>query len=345
MLCAAVVRGDRLTRLMDGCIRKSIDSVGAPLWLALIGGAILSLMSGWFGVDTPIRTLVPSVSVVLLYGSFFAFGWLLHRQPELLKVKNRRWRWQIPAAILVSIPLYLWFLFLLDQGITTKLGTRYPQLTATQIRDWDAMLSVIQSPDAKSESPVLRDLLGSIGSAPTRAAIMELDSESSVDQRAGLGAAISKVILMPTLLGEGIPINDGGYTNRHKVEELLGDSITGDPRNHSWLLQAKLGYSYVYALVMWLFVLGGLGAFQDLCAGHSKAWRYIADSSYWVYLIHIPVVPVLQVWMFDWPVPSVLKCLFQLLIAGLVLFGSYHFLVRPTVIGEVLNGRRYPLRG
>ena len=44
-------------------------------------------------------------------------------------------------------------------------------------------------------------------------------------------------------------------------------------------------------------IFGTLGFFQARWPAHSPAWRYVADSSYWIYLVHLPLVPFLQVWM------------------------------------------------
>ena len=67
---------------------------------------------------------------------------------------------------------------------------------------------------------------------------------------------------------------------------------------------------------------------------------YIADASYWLYLIHLPIVMALQVMVstLDWPWP--VKFATILLIAFPVMFASYQVLVRYRVLGAVLNGRR-----
>jgi len=68
--------------------------------------------------------------------------------------------------------------------------------------------------------------------------------------------------------------------------------------------------------------------------------RYIADSSYWIYLIHLPLTFALQFYFYDlnWPVAVEL-----LIISSLVfLIGmmTYATLVRRTPIGWMLNGKR-----
>jgi glucans biosynthesis protein C len=78
---------------------------------------------------------------------------------------------------------------------------------------------------------------------------------------------------------------------------------------------------------------------MDLSA-FSAARRYVADASYWLYLIHLPIVMALQVLVspLDWPWPT--KFATILLVAIPVMFVSYQLLVRYSVIGAALNGRR-----
>ena len=38
----------------------------------------------WFGVPTPDQSLIPRLASFVGFGTAFAFGWLVHRQPDLL---------------------------------------------------------------------------------------------------------------------------------------------------------------------------------------------------------------------------------------------------------------------
>ncbi len=98
--------------------------------------------------------------------------------------------------------------------------------------------------------------------------------------------------------------------------------------------------SYVIAMWSWIFAI--IGASVRYLSGESPVRRYVADSSYWIYIAHLPVVAALAVVVRDWPVHWSIKYGFILAVGFAVLFASYHFLVRPTFIGEWLNGRRYP---
>ena len=106
----------------------------------------------------------------------------------------------------------------------------------------------------------------------------------------------------------------------------------------------KTVFACVFGVAVWGWILGLTGAALRFLSGYSPVRRYIADASYWIYLAHLPVVAILAVWVSDWPLHWSVKYPF-ILVAGFgVLFLSYHLLVRPTVIGQLLNGRKYPRR-
>ncbi|MFT5848000.1 MAG: glucan biosynthesis protein C, partial [Psychroserpens sp.] len=92
---------------------------------------------------------------------------------------------------------------------------------------------------------------------------------------------------------------------------------------------------------VWLFIFGITGLFIRYGSNHSSAMRYISDSSYWVYLVHLFLTAIIPSFIVDWPLPSAIKFLFVLIITGVICYVSYHYLVRGTFIGKFLNGRTY----
>ncbi|HRP08324.1 MAG TPA: acyltransferase family protein, partial [Gemmatimonadales bacterium] len=104
---------------------------------------------------------------------------------------------------------------------------------------------------------------------------------------------------------------------------------------------SKLVFALGYAIGTWSWTLALLGIGLRFMDGHSPARRYLADASYWIYLAHLPLVIGLQFLMKDWPLPWQIKFPLLLGVAVALLLGSYHWLVRPTAIGALLNGRRH----
>jgi len=106
----------------------------------------------------------------------------------------------------------------------------------------------------------------------------------------------------------------------------------------------RLAYAAGYSLSIWYWSFGLIGAAMRFCSGASAVRRYLADASYWLYLVHVPIVFALQALLMKVPLHWTVK--FPLIVAITlgVLLATYHVLVRPTVLGEILNGRRYPRR-
>ena len=103
---------------------------------------------------------------------------------------------------------------------------------------------------------------------------------------------------------------------------------------------AHIAYVVSYALTTWSLVLLTIGIFKKLCARPRPWVRYVADSSYWLYLVHLPVVVWLQVAVAEVPLHWSLKLAFISGCAiGLSLL-TYDLFVRSTVVGWVLNGTR-----
>lgn len=98
----------------------------------------------------------------------------------------------------------------------------------------------------------------------------------------------------------------------------------------------------LYAPAIWISTFAFIGLALRFMSGFSPTRRYLADASYWLYLIHMPIVMALQVAVsqLDWPGPF--KFAMILVAALLPMLVSYHLLVRFTLVGVVLNGRRVP---
>jgi len=102
-----------------------------------------------------------------------------------------------------------------------------------------------------------------------------------------------------------------------------------------------LAYAGIYALGTWSWTMGLIGVALRFFAEASPVRRYLADASYWIYLVHLPLVFALQVAVQDRPWHWSVKFPLIVVVALVVLLGSYHALVRYSFIGDVLNGRRH----
>lgn len=106
----------------------------------------------------------------------------------------------------------------------------------------------------------------------------------------------------------------------------------------AWL--SVLGVAWLMGMYTWSMVCGVVGVCLHYCSRPHAIIRYVSDAAYWVYLAHLPLVAFLQVSLAHYPLHGLVKYLLINVIALSVLFASYHFGVRPTLVGVLLNGKR-----
>jgi peptidoglycan/LPS O-acetylase OafA/YrhL len=216
---------DRLDRLVGLMMRSRF----APALLALPIGIAVCLdptWIGWFGVRTPDSSLVTNPQAWIGFGTAFGFGWLLHRQLDLLKILEQRWLLNLVLAVVLIAASFL------------------------------------------------------------------LAGASTLRPR---------------------PVN-------YEAIRLVG--------------------AVCYAVAIWTTTFVAIGLALRFLSGFSPARRYLADASYWLYLVHLPILMALQVAVsqLDWP--GLVKFAVIMLVSLPVMFASYQYLVRYSFLGAVLNGRR-----
>ncbi|HBM55341.1 MAG TPA: glucan biosynthesis protein, partial [Acidimicrobiaceae bacterium] len=111
------------------------------------------------------------------------------------------------------------------------------------------------------------------------------------------------------------------------------DATFGDEPN-------RWGSVVLQVLYVWGMTFGLIGLFRQLLSGERYWVRYLSDASYWMYLLHLPLVILAQDWIRDWDIPRIPKFLAICWgVSGLLLL-TYRYLVRYTPIGTLLNGPR-----
>ncbi len=113
---------------------------------------------------------------------------------------------------------------------------------------------------------------------------------------------------------------------RHAVSPLVG-----------W---DRVGFCLLAALFPWLIVFGGLGVLLRSNQGKGPIMRFLAEASFWVYLVHVGIVALLQLVLLPTTWPAPVKFLIVSTVALVLSYASYGPLVRYSVIGSILNGAR-----
>ncbi len=74
--------------------------------------------------------------------------------------------------------------------------------------------------------------------------------------------------------------------------------------------------------------------------GKNAMMRWLADASYWVYLVHLPLLFAIQYRLLDLSAHWMPKFAFSTAATLALSFASYQLLVRHSAIGRLLNGKR-----
>lgn len=103
---------------------------------------------------------------------------------------------------------------------------------------------------------------------------------------------------------------------------------------------SRLCFSWCVALAAWYFIFGVMGLAITRGPGDNPRFRYLADSAYWMYLVHLPIVGLAQIALRQVAMRPEAKMLLTFGVSILVGLGSYQVFVRHTVIGLCLHGHR-----
>jgi peptidoglycan/LPS O-acetylase OafA/YrhL len=109
-------------------------------------------------------------------------------------------------------------------------------------------------------------------------------------------------------------------------------------------LGLHLGAVLANALCTWslvcLFIGGAIRWFD-----RDSPWIvYVSQSSYWVFLVHMPLVCFAGWWLVQFDLPSPLKFLLVCGFTAIVAFLTFHYWVQKTWLSSFLHGRRFDLR-
>lgn len=99
-------------------------------------------------------------------------------------------------------------------------------------------------------------------------------------------------------------------------------------------------YAALYALAVWGWTLGLIGAAVRFLTRENEAVRYVADASYWIYIVHIPVLLAMQAAVQPLELAWFAKYPMTLGISFALMFVSYDLFVRYSWLGAILNGRK-----
>jgi len=115
---------------------------------------------------------------------------------------------------------------------------------------------------------------------------------------------------------------------------------------HLGYFKDHLGVPEIYplaaciALFCWFMIWGMTGLGLTVLARPRAVVRWLSDSAYWVYLVHLPIVALLLIVMRDWPIGPWPRFVLIVVVTSVLTLVSYQWGVRHTPIGRLLNGPR-----
>lgn len=99
--------------------------------------------------------------------------------------------------------------------------------------------------------------------------------------------------------------------------------------------------SVVAVFYSWSATFAMIGIFHKMIRRPRNWVRYVSDASYWIYLLHLPVVMMFQLELNQWQISPWVKFLIINTATLILLLGTYEIGVRYTFLGALLNGRKY----
>ncbi|MEM6793029.1 MAG: acyltransferase family protein [Acidobacteriota bacterium] len=98
--------------------------------------------------------------------------------------------------------------------------------------------------------------------------------------------------------------------------------------------------SLVQVAYTWAMIFGLIGLFRRFLSAERPWIRYLSDASYWLYLMHLPLVIEVQALARTAPWPAAVKFVGICLGVTALLLAVYQGAVRTTWLGRLLNGPR-----
>jgi hypothetical protein len=102
----------------------------------------------------------------------------------------------------------------------------------------------------------------------------------------------------------------------------------------------ELVIAFLYNLTSWLWSFALIGLFLRYVQAQNRVLRYVSESSYWVFLVHMLGTIGFGAMVYNLPIGAIGKMTLNIAATTVVCLISYQVFVRHTFVGVLLNGRR-----
>ena len=101
---------------------------------------------------------------------------------------------------------------------------------------------------------------------------------------------------------------------------------------HSWL-------KFFYTISTWMLAAGFIAVFLKFANKPNKFFTYFSDASYWIYIVHLPIVVATLFWLTKWQVSLGWSFVLSIVVGFSVSTLTYQWFVKDTFIGTFLAGK------
>ncbi|MEZ6044569.1 MAG: acyltransferase [Planctomycetaceae bacterium] len=115
------------------------------------------------------------------------------------------------------------------------------------------------------------------------------------------------------------------------IHQEIRSVISADER---WLMSACIVYT------AWFSCLGMMGCYLRWMNHRYEGISYFAAASFWMYLVHHPIIGAIHIGLAFVSLPAMLKGLMAWLLTVAITVGSYELFVRKTRLSAWLNGKK-----
>lgn len=106
----------------------------------------------------------------------------------------------------------------------------------------------------------------------------------------------------------------------------------------------EMWIAFFYNLASWLWSFALIGLFLRYVSNQNRLLRYVSESSYWVFLVHMLGTIGFGAMVYSLPLGALAKMTLNLIVTTVACLLTYHLFVRNTFIGVLLNGKRQRLQ-
>lgn len=329
-------------------LETTIHAFRMPLFFCLSGyfSTLLFRKFGWrrFLLNRLFRIALPFGLAVVTVG--FTTNFFYHIL-DLIANKGYRLTESFKTAFSFRLfhfsdvqPIHLWFLYYLSTFIPSILAAHYTLKRFLLMRRLKAVLNKQAVPKNRLLFIFLMAIL------PVVFFFITGHSEIPTPRRS-FQLAVDSFIPYFYYFGFGWFLCYSKRSLKYFVPNASGFLLTGVALTLICLALSSnnfSGFSWIrmplYALSVWFYIFGFLGVVQNYFNKPSALLQYVSDASYWIYLVHLPVIVFLKIFF----IGSVSLSTFVLLLGATLYLCllSYNYMVRPTLVGKLLNGKVQP---